>query len=143
MRVRHVPLLLVLGAGSIVGCRDSTGIDTETARAAGVYVLQAPSSENRYGAPESGSMYLSRGGDARREVIYRSGFGAVVKSVSAGTFSVHGQAVDLRLVEQRSLSPYVWSPPATLRGSTLTLRYPGPADGEITETYVRLTSLVP
>ena len=142
MRLRTLPTVMMLAALTLSGCRDPTGVGGATSAAAGIYVLQPPGENVAYGTPESGTMRLTRSGNATRDVQYRAGTG-MRSYVLKGTFRVEGQTVALRLIEQTDGATYEWTPAATLDGSTLTLRYPGPADGEIIETYHRLSSIVP
>jgi hypothetical protein len=137
MRARFFPVIAMVGVGVLSGCHDSTGPDAATAAAAGIYVLQPSSSGGGYGAPLSGTMYLAPSGQVERRAFYPSATGGTTESVMNGTFRVHGTSVELRLLEVTGGTTYPWSPPATLEGHTLTLSYPGPADGQVTETYNR------
>lgn len=126
------PLGILLSV--VAGCSDTTGASGATRAAAGVYIFQ-PSGQQY--EPESGRIVLLPMGKAERRVSYLAEGQPDYELVSTGTFRVEGSTVHLELVQQDTDFPYTWRTDATLDGPTLTLGYPGPADGWITETYRR------
>jgi hypothetical protein len=85
-------------------------------------------------APISGIIYLFPTGRVERHVTFHYN-GADDRRVQSGTFSVADGTIVLDLREQGS--PYTWSVAATVDDATLTLAYPGAADGTIVERYRR------
>ena len=116
------------------GCSDTAGPSSETRAAAGIYVLQP--SDQPY-EPESGTMYLAPNGNVERHVSYHVEGQSAHEEVSRGTFHVEGSSVYFKLITVGTDFPYTWQPIATIDGRSLTISYPGPADGQITEVYRR------
>jgi hypothetical protein len=106
---------------------------------AGSYVLemvnQVPVPLQGLNVLISGSITLTVTGEAERRVSYRvDTLGTVREFVATGTFRLEGS--DLRLALHEGTS--VWTPAATLIGTSITLTYPNPADGpDIAERYLR------
>ena len=126
-----VPAALLLLAASCSA--DGTG--PLAAPYAGTYVLTSVSG---HGAA-TGSVTLSRAGDAERRVRFQQGGGLSPEYVARGTIHLRlDGTADLQLREDDGRSPYVWRPLAKLTAGELTIRYPDPADGpDIVETYRR------
>jgi hypothetical protein len=127
-------LAFALGAAAASGCSDATGPSADTRAAAGIYVLQ-PSGQP-YEA-ESGTLYLTPSGKAERHVTFRVDGQPAQEDVSTGTFRVDGSQLTLVLRVAGTDVPFAWAIVGMLDGPTLTFRFPGPADGLITETYRR------
>ena len=133
---------LILGLAAIgTGCRDGTGVGPSLRAAAGLYVLAAvngqPVPTNDPSAPVGGSLYLWPTGHAERHVTYRAYDGATQDVESVGTFRFENNAIVLELQPKGEYALPAWSVYGSLDGATLTLGYPGPADGWMKEEYRR------
>jgi hypothetical protein len=131
---RHWSIALALTLATATACSDTAGPSAESRAAAGIYVLQP--TDEQY-TPESGTIYLMPTGKAERHVTYRFEGQPSFERVAKGTFRVEGSTLYLELVEQDTDIVYTWRPMGTIDGPTLTISYPGPADGTVTEIYRR------
>lgn len=129
--------LAALGAG----CHDGTGTFPSLRAASGIYVLARVNGEalptSDPSAPVTGSVYLWPTGHAERHVTYRADNGRTQEVESVGTFHFEGDAIVLELRPKGDYSASSWSVHGSLDNATLTLGYPGPADGWEKEEYRR------
>jgi len=137
---RIVRRLSLLALAAAAACSDSTGPQQSRAAVAGAYFLasvngEALPSSDPY-APISGTISLWPTGHAERRISYRLSDGRTQSDVATGTFVVEDGRVILALRYEQG--NYPWTVTADVDGSTLTMSYPGPADGTIVERYRRL-----
>jgi hypothetical protein len=103
----------------------------------GTYVLetvnQVPVPLPGINAPVAGTITLTASGTAERHISYTiDSQGAVREFVATGTYQLSHSELRLALQQGSSL----WTPSASLVGTTITLTYPHPADGpDIVERY--------
>ena len=142
MRNRLTRYALLVGLATIgAACRGATGPDASLRAAAGLYLLASvngdavPTSDPS--APVSGSVYLWPTGQAERHVRYRAYDGTTQDVESVGSFHFEGDAIVLELRPKGEYAPTSWSVHGSLDDATLTLGYPGPADGWMREEYRR------
>ena len=129
------PLLLTAVAltALLAACTESL----PSSSAAGTYVLEAvngtPVPLPGINAPVAGTITLTAAGNAQRRISYTiDSQGTVREFVAAGTYQLNGS--DLRLALQQGTS--LWTPAASLVGTSITLTYPNPAAGpDIVELY--------
>ena len=127
------PLLLTALTALLTDCTQSL----PPSNVAGTYVLEAvngtPVPLPGINAPVGGTITLTAAGNAQRRISYTvDSQGTVREFVAAGTYQLNGS--DLRLALQQGSS--LWSPAASLVGTSITLTYPNPADGpDIVELY--------
>ena len=142
MRHRVTRYALILGLATITaGCRGGTGPDSSLRAAAGVYLLATVNGDavptSDLSAPIRGTIYLWPTGQAERHVTYRAYDGKTQDVESVGSFHFENQAIVLELRSRGDSSPTPWSVHGSLDNGTLTLGYPGPADGWMREEYRR------
>ena len=122
------PAVLLLA----VSCADPVS-PLSRASVAGVYILETVTGQY---APNKGSLVLSSNGRARRSISYpaQNGFGGETV-VRSGTFRLPTETrIDLFLIDDCPSCAFV----GTRSEGRVTFYYPGPADGEIVETYRRV-----
>lgn len=142
MQMRIARYLVIVGLAAIgAGCRDGTGTSSSVRAAAGLYVLSTVNGEpiptsDPY-APISGTVYLWPTGQAERHVAYRISNGGTQSLESVGTFHFENDVIVLELRAKGDNTPTAWRVSGSLDNGTLTLGYPGPADGWIKEEYRR------
>lgn len=142
MRKRVTRYALILGLATIAaGCRGGTGPDSSLRAAAGVYLLATVNGEalptSDPSAPIRGAVYLWPTGHAERHVTYRAYDGKTQDVESVGSFHFENDAIVLELRPKGDAWPSSWSVHGSLDDATLTLGYPGPADGWMREEYRR------
>ena len=104
---------------------------------AGTYILETvngtPVPLPGVNAPVAGTITLLATGNAERRISYTiDAQGTVREFVATGTYQLIGSQLRLALREGGS----IWTPSASLAGSSITLTYPHPADGpDIVELY--------
>lgn len=142
MQTRLLRYATILGFAALgAACRDGTGVDSSIRAAAGLYLLatvngqEVPTSDPM--APTSGSIYLWPTGKVERHVTYRSYNGGTEDVESVGTFHFENGALVLELHPKIDPPPGSWKVYASLDDGTLSMGYPGPADGWIKEEYRR------
>jgi hypothetical protein len=128
-----IGLAIIALAAVLVGCAEPL----HPGHLAGTYSLQSvngtPVPLPGVNAPVAGTITLSAFGHAERRISYTiDAQGTVQEFVATGTYQLIGSELRLALREGSS----VWTPSATLAGSSITLAYPHPADGpDIVELY--------
>jgi hypothetical protein len=127
--LRSHPVVLALIALMVAGCSSATGPELSPRLAAGTYVLTTVSGRG----PASGGFVLGADARAERHVRYESG-----EYVAVGTFERAPGTITFHLRENGGQSEYVWTVRGEFNGDGFVIRYPDPADGEITERYRRL-----
>ena len=120
---------------SIAGCDTATAPALRRNDVAGVYVLDAAAPRG----PTTGSFVLTHLGQATRRVQYPAAGGGRAELTAAGSFEFLGpDSIAFALREQNSGdASYVWRVRGVWTGTSFTIRYPHPADGEVIETYRR------
>ena len=135
-RIRSAAVLALTLVGA--ACSHDLGPQRSRTAVAGIYALTTVNGQELPvadpSAPTRGTIYLLPNGNAQRDITYHYN-GTDDRRVQTGTFIVVDHTVALDLREQGS--PYRWSVAATIDDATLTLTYPGAADGAIVERYRR------
>lgn len=142
MHTRFLRYAIFLGLTALgAACRDGTGGDASVRAAAGLYVLStvngAPVPTSDPSAAIGGTIYLWPTGHAERHVIYRTYNGGTEEVQSVGSFHFEDRSLVLELRPKTDPPPGVWKLYATLDDGRITLGYPGPADGWMSEEYRR------
>ena len=136
---RYAPIVGLAAAAA--GCGGGTGPDSSLRAAAGVYLLATVNGDavptSDLSAPIRGTVYLWPTGHAERHVTYRAYDGTTQDVESVGSFHFENAAIVLELRPKGEYSPTSWSVHGSLDDGTLTLGYPGPADGWMSEEYRR------
>lgn len=142
MRKRISSRTLVLAfVTAVAGCGDAAGPQRSFRAAAGIYLLATVNGQtppiSDVSAPIEGAVYLWPTGHAERHLVYRRFDGGTEAVESVGSFHFEGDALVLEL---RPKDAYTLTPgrvTAAFDGTKLTIGYPGPADGWISEEYRR------
>jgi len=142
MRIRLQLLSLALALAPIAGaCGNAAGPDHSIRAAAGVYLLATVNGESvptsDPSAAVDGTVYLWPTGHAERHVTYRRYDGGTEAVESVGSFHFEGTTLVLELAPKSDPTVGRWRVTGSLDDGTLTLGYPGPADGWMKEEYRR------
>ena len=142
MRNRNSSLTLALAVVAVVaGCRDAAGPQRSLGSAAGIYLLATVNGQRvptgDLLAPIEASVYLWPTGHVERHVVYRRNDGGTEVIESVGSFHFEGDALVLELRPKDQYTLPAWRVTGALEGTKLTIGYPGPADGWMTEEYFR------
>jgi hypothetical protein len=117
-------------ASVVVSCRNDVQPEQSVR---GNYILDSVIGRG----PSTGSLSFVVPGQVTRRVRYTQPDGSLsVEYVAIGTFSSSGaNAIEFKLRENAGSSPYVWTVSGTMEQGVISLGYPDPADGWITERY--------
>ena len=139
-RISFFTLALAIG-GAVAGCGDAAGPQRSLGSASGIYLLATVNGQalpaSDASAPIEGSVYLWPTGHAERHVVYRRNDGGKETIESVGSFHFEGDALVLDLRPKGQYAPTAWRVNGALDGTKLTIGYPGPADGWMSEEYRR------
>lgn len=130
---------LLITALALAACRGSNVLSPAALAAAGTYKLK---SLTGYGIPttgNSGSIVLRADGTATYQLTYAPA-GTPPRSdqyMATGRFTVRGDSIAFVLGAKPGDPTSGWRTAGFRQGTTLTLHYPGPADGDVAAVYER------
>jgi hypothetical protein len=133
MLLRRLPLFAALFLAT--SCGDAVG-PLSPATVAGMYTLETV----RGGGPSKGSLVLLWNGRAQRSVTYpaQGSFGGETVML-AGTFHLPSETTIELALNDNCPGGCTFRLFGTRSDGRVTFSYPGPADGEIVETYRRIS----
>ncbi|HEY0778169.1 MAG TPA: hypothetical protein VGD56_09405 [Gemmatirosa sp.] len=130
---------LLTAAAALAACRGTDALSPAVAAVAGTYTLATLAGDHVPTTGNSGAIVLRADGTATYRMTYAPA-GTPPSSyhvMATGTFVVRGDSVALALVTDAAHPAAVWRPVGVRQGTTLTLHYPGPADGDVAAVYQR------
>jgi hypothetical protein len=124
-------LSVIALVGFLASCQNPAG----PTQLSGSYHLESVNGRG----PATGVILFLPGGSVMRSVRYAQGDGSLSNAyVASGSYSVTGVSnIELDLRDSGGKSSYVWKVSGLLADGLISLGYPDPADGWITESYRR------